>query len=85
METKFHYVFAHALRTEQGQMEFLNRGELKKLPKSDHKKSKKKVASLSFNAYIRMRSTCPYFTDDKEFIEPDCSDPRFHNENQKRV
>jgi hypothetical protein len=32
-----------------------------------------------------MRSTCPYFDEDKEYIEPECSDPRFHNDNQQGV
>ena len=58
---------------------------MKKLPKSDLAKSKKKVASLSSSAYIKLRSTCPYFDDDREFIEPDCSNPRFHNVDQKGV
>ena len=66
-------------------MEFLSRCQMKKLPKSDPAKSKKKVASFSSSAYIKMRSTCPYFDDDKEYIEPECSNPRFHNVDQKGV
>ena len=85
LETKYHYDFSHALRTKNGQMEFLGRGQIKKLPKSDPAKSKKKVASPSSGAYIKLRSTCPYFDDDNEYIEPDCSDPRFHNADQKGI
>ena len=85
LETKYQYVFSHALRTEQGQMEFISRAAHKKLPKSDPTKSKKKITSLSSSAYINMRATYSYFSDDKEFIEPDCTDSRFHNDQQKGV
>jgi hypothetical protein len=85
LETKYQYVFSHALRTEQGQMEFLSSAALKKLPKSDPKRSKSKVASMSPSAYNKMRTTCPYFSADKEYISPACSDPRFHNDQQKGV
>ena len=32
-----------------------------------------------------MGSTCPYFDDNKEYIEPECSYLRFHNDSQKGV
>ena len=38
-------------------MEFLGKGQIKKLPKSDPAKSKKKVASLNSSAYIKLMMT----------------------------